>query len=666
MRNNDNLHPDVSVDEILEDLSSKYDIDKQDESGSKIWSLDEIDSLLGIDKPAAEKKEPADKPVKDDFQKSAFKSTVVYKPEQLSMDQDTQSGAHVYDSQPYKDQRFDDGYEDGEIEFYSPVFDDDDSSDDRLDLTDKLSSISAESEDKNSDDSADVQADSDTKKFDWEPPFKRETDVHLPPPDSGQDPHANKSTAVLDKPIYTNTEPAPQYTKDKSAQKNGSVRSKLGTLFNSVFNIKESDEYIDIDDIGTGSETVGDDPKIREDAYEPVKAVDEPAPAPANQQNLADIRPIYNKDIKHSISTKMVERSIPSGKSAMESDKYRTKFINPPTQRIEKTGEYELNKLGKMPEPVDRPGMMIKKKKITNTADLEPIPTIIAAEDLAQSDTKVLGPLPGNDALSPDEIAGQIKLTGFDEKEETVKIDEDLAQKELKSARSEKLKKFKLTDDLDGTILDEPDADEALQAEDYDIKNSVPFMSEYIDDEYEKPSDKARILSAFSRAGKFNITTIAAQALVFVFSVALYAVSGVNEFMFGNSVTGLILVNMFLILIAGVFGISTIVKGISGIISRKPNTATGAALVFVVCLLQCIILIFSSHDAFLNSVIYAPIACFSLLISSISRYINLKRALNNFEFSTNGTKMHSTEKISEEDDALEIGRGLLMGEPDIR
>jgi len=397
-----------------------------------------------------------------------------------------------------------------------------------------------------------------------------------------------------------------------------------------------------------------------------------------SQKTLSDIHPTYNEDIKHNIITTKIEK--PSG--GMDSDKYRSRFINRPVQNLEKTADYERLHLNDCEPKVERPGIIVKKKGFSNTADLEPIPTIISADDELKNVAADEMAKAANNASSAqsskeneDELAGQIKLLGFEEHEEIEKIDEEVAEDSLKKTRKEKLKSFKLNANFDEFPDSETDEEFLSEEEEYEedeapLKSTVSsFSSDYIEDEYEKPEDKSRILKELSRATKFSLIFSCVEVAILITSIVISAIvrsAGGNVSVVGGSVIGHILINLLMLLLACSFGLSTLIKGISGIISLKPNAATGTVIVFLTCLIQCIVLIFTAKNSALASVIYAPVACFAFTVSSFSRFIVLKRALSNFEFCTGGTSLYSTEEITHESDAFEIGRGLLLGEPDLR
>lgn len=94
-------------------------------------------------------------------------------------------------------------------------------------------------------------------------------------------------------------------------------------------------------------------------------------------QKTVGIYPVRNENIDHQIVTEKIEKSHIGG---MATDKYRERFLNVPKQKIERTADYERLHVGEEMDPIERDGRIIKKSKFTNTADLEPIPTIVSAD----------------------------------------------------------------------------------------------------------------------------------------------------------------------------------------------------------------------------------------------------------------------------------------------
>lgn len=401
-----------------------------------------------------------------------------------------------------------------------------------------------------------------------------------------------------------------------------------------------------------------------------------PAKAPETPEELSErkalagktvgIYPIRNENIDHQIITEKVEKSV----GVIETDKYRERFMNKPKQKLERTADYErLHPEGDQ-GPIERPGIIIKKSKFTNTADLEPIPTIVSADaELNNFDKTIVAQGGANTIVhAEDEMDGQIKLSGFGEEEEIEQIDEDHAEETLKEKRDQKVASFKLDTNFD-------DLDEEASFGDEEEEESLPvaspkdvFAKDFIDDEYETPEDAGRISDRLNAAFKTTGICAVVQAVITVVALILTGIvssSGGNSELIGNGPIGCGLINIVLLVLASICGAATIIRGINGIKNKKPNVATGTLIVVAACLLENLAVVIFASEAYITVSLYTAAACAALAISSFSKWIVLYRTKGNFEFITNGTQLYSSEKIADEDEAFEIGRGLLIGEPEI-
>lgn len=366
-------------------------------------------------------------------------------------------------------------------------------------------------------------------------------------------------------------------------------------------------------------------------------------------QKTVGIRPIRNENLEHNIMTSKLEKS-----GGMETNEYRERFLNKPSQKLEKTSEYEKLHADDAKEAVERPGIIIKKSKFSKTADLEPIPIIIAAED-ERNKSKPVQPDTPNDG-----VAGQIKLSGFGEEEKIEQIDEENAEEILKKKRDEKIREFKLNTAVESK---EPEDEEV-----FDDTGYSNLASDYIDEEYTDISDTSKIKSLLNKTCRNALISTIAQAVLFLVSLIISIIvmkSGGSLATVGGSVAGNLVINLILLITCCMFGLSTIVRGFSGIYPYKPNASTGTVVVGLTSLLQIIATFIAANDSYIGVNLFTSAAIFAFTLDSLSRYVVVKRAKGNFAFVTSGTKLYTTERIDAKNDAFEIGRGLLIGDPDI-
>ena len=374
-------------------------------------------------------------------------------------------------------------------------------------------------------------------------------------------------------------------------------------------------------------------------------------------QKTVGIHPIRNDNIDHQIMTVKVEKS-PEG--AIETNKYRERFLNVPKQHLERTADYEAIHQGEDRGPIERAGRIVKKSQFRNTEDLEPVPLIVSAHEehtktiVAQNAKKKV------EEEKQDDLDGQIKLTGFGEEEAIDQIDEENAEEALREKRDKQVAEFK----LNAEIEDEEEY-EVLPSEEVPVRTS--FMASFIDDEYENAGDESRIRKSLDKAVKM---TAIAGGIQIVLTIIAMIVGGIVTKNGGSmeavgGTFGCIIINLVLLIVAAACGASTMVRGFTGILSKKLNAASGTVIVVLACVLEDLVMLLFTSDSYATVGIYTAAACVALVISSVARFITLLRASNNFAFVTNGTQLYSTEKISGEDDAFEIGRGLLIGDPEI-
>ena len=99
------------------------------------------------------------------------------------------------------------------------------------------------------------------------------------------------------------------------------------------------------------------------------------------------------------------------------------------------------------PEIIERPATIKSKSRLDRTSDLEEIPTIVAVDELEHTKISIgTSPMPKHDEEEYISDEGeQIVLDGFDDDAEKIsKIDEDVAEEQLKRRRQEKVNKFRL------------------------------------------------------------------------------------------------------------------------------------------------------------------------------------------------------------------------------
>lgn len=607
---------DMSIDEILASLGEE---EHEKDTPGRMWSMSEIDNLLGIDK---QEEETLDK-------KAEVINGLFHKTEGEAADE-----TEAYDS------------------------------------VETEHGIDAE-DDTDSEDSTDADEQSEPESENSEP-------------DNSESEHGEPETAEQDEPEATVTESKPlsQKTRVFGAHRNEPVKRKKeqenpDLIYDPYKENSKAEEKGDksadfAEEISENQTQVLvelAEPTFEEDLPENEEKPQEDEASKFERKALAQktvgIYPVRNENIDHQIVTEKIERSHAGG---MATDRYRERFLNVPKQKLERTADYERLHRGEEKDPIERDGRIIKKSKFTNTADLEPIPTIVSADaELSSVDKTIVAN--GKNPIVHDEddgVVGQIKLVGFGEEEEIPQIDEDNAEEVLKEKRDRKVAAFKLDADF-AELPDEYPEDEASE-ESGKTSAAGALITDFIDDEYEKPEDKSRIIKELASAKKVSGIAAIIQAVLTVVALIITGIvskGGGNLELIGGSAVVCGVINVVILLIAAFCGVSTLARGAKGLFSMKPNAATGTFIVTVACLIEDLVVTFFTSDTYTTVSLYTAAGCLALTLSTVARYLAVARTYGNFEFVTNGTKLYSSEKISGEDDAFEIGRGLLIGDPEI-
>ncbi|MCR4563799.1 MAG: hypothetical protein K5755_04090 [Clostridiales bacterium] len=402
--------------------------------------------------------------------------------------------------------------------------------------------------------------------------------------------------------------------------------------------------------------------------------------------NEVDTSAGYNINIEHNITDQRVvhtttgrDDNIVQRSNRMESDKIRERFINPPVKDIEKTAEHRaiLDKLP--PKTIERAGFFVEEGTNSSTSDLDPLPTIVSADSVMQNQRA--------DDLNEEIHENQITFEGFNEEEEIEKVDEYEAETELIRRRREKAKNFKLFPNLpedgeteDGEISDEnaesDENDDFEDAIDYPEENAVlkrverrkkSASDQVIEREFYGAKDKKGVedLLEKKRRGALIQMIISAVAFAVLTVMSLLASNGDFTF-FSGRVEIFLMLNIAVLVIACCASLDIFKSGILGLFGRKANTDSAVFVAFVAAVIQNGIS-FAFTDSVETSVhIYSAAAAFTLLLNTAARFVKAKSIEENFGYISQERDFYTVKSIEDEDASFEIGRGLFLGDPDIR
>jgi len=492
---------------------------------------------------------------------------------------------------------------------------------------------------------------------------------------------ASQKTKVFD-PLAESAPSAPRQVED--------VHNK-GALFKGIDENAESPKMI--------MELADDKPQMPEEKK-------------ALAQKTVGIRPIRNANIEHQILTTRIEKTtaeftkledeeMPSSDNKVSAAPKGTTTVASASAAIAAAAAAAVRAVRGEEEPVPEPDpaepqvvtegvaavpTVDKTRKFTNTADLEPIPTIIAADAELNTFDKTIVAKGDNKTIEHEDnegIDGQIKLFGFDDENpevQPVQVDEDATEEQLRERRAAQVKGFRLNRRED----DEPDVPQREEGPlDYD-PNTVnedlrfalgderfvehdTYVGDYLNDEYESAElDAERIEYALESKVRFTFITSIIQAVLVVVGLVLSGIlasNGYNLETFAGSAGVTVGVAMGILALAAALSYKTIVKGVLGIARLRLNASSAVTVVVLANLIADLIYLLASQSTGVTVALFTAAATFTVLMSNVAHHLSYRRALDNLRLLTSGIHMYSTEVIPNERDAAEVTRGMQLENP---
>lgn len=373
------------------------------------------------------------------------------------------------------------------------------------------------------------------------------------------------------------------------------------------------------------------------------------------------------------------------GQPLLGADKYRARFFREPTIKIPIQSQPEQEDGAPL---IDKPGLIRKRSALSATADLEPLPTLIAAEDeigkaIDQEKTREIGalgelcpkPEQPQEPRAEDMVDGQLLMAGFDEAEEPAPVlKEEEAQLCLESARKEKIRRFRLATVEEPAFpseTPEASANASLppESDPPEVKRSAP-IGEYTSSSQRVPlrvlmrRRAERTKRCACAAGLLELLLIICGALPQVFS--FFSGEGATLSYFSADQKPYLLIH--LLLLAGLLlaAFPVLRNGLRALARFQCNADTGAALAALFALAQNILYLLFSPGATVEAHLFGAAAGFLLTACMLGKALHAKSIARNFFFCTQESPLYTVQKIPDEEDAYEIGRGLLLGDPDVR
>lgn len=414
-------------------------------------------------------------------------------------------------------------------------------------------------------------------------------------------------------------------------------------------------------------------------------------------------------------------------KGGMETDAQRRRFLNRPEQKIEKTQEHKemLSKLP--PKTIEKPGVIVRKpqEQLSDADGLQAIPTLVLPEDelreQRESETRVqegsLKSYAAEGVLPPENapLDDQMMLEGFENKEEPVeRIDEEEAEMKLFERRREKARKFRLfpgletaQDEMSGAPSAADESETAQDAFDIDREKTRPRIElpdeteaaagdEEAGTEADPPARRkprrgrqgahrsappVTVLREFygPKDGQAVYDLFLAEKRSCTLRLALYSIlllaAALSSFLvrltgsfalFNNSAAVYSAVHLAFSAIGVLLALKEEKAGVLHLIHGNWSAETGLVCAGIFSLIQSAAS-FAFPERLISVPLYTAVAMLSFALYFAGKKRKLKNDIANFKtVAKQYNRFYTVSRIDSPETAFEIGRGLLLGDPDVR
>ena len=297
------------------------------------------------------------------------------------------------------------------------------------------------------------------------------------------------------------------------------------------------------------------------------------------------------------------------------------------------------------PEIMERPATIKSKSRFDKTSDLQEIPTIVAVDELEH--TKISfgnsqSPRAEEDYNSDE--SDQIVLEGFeDSTDKKEKIDEEIAEKQLKQRRQEKVNKFRL----------------------FSPENISGDKHSAVKNEYRRDDDKTAFMeklfaskSSFTLKGSITAVIAIPLLLLAIFKDSAYMPSFLLDY------TAYLITQLVLYILLLAVNMKNIIFGFK--LSKGINYSFPISVASILVLVHTILLAADSNLYISDGIALPLVMAFAFLMTNFGKYLLTLRIIDNFEYLINQDEKYTVETIVNTVDATIISRGLLSGEPNLK
>ena len=390
------------------------------------------------------------------------------------------------------------------------------------------------------------------------------------------------------------------------------------------------------------------------------------------KQRVADVLAEIEKEKaeeKSDEKTKpFVSSLLPNKDHSMENDETRRRFFD--EADFDDANDADEGSTKEV-DLYEKPGFVVKRNthKIWETeSGLEEVPVLVESDDVAD-DEDFFVDMPEKQDDFPDWSGAQMRIPGFDTEDEPAQVNEDQAEQELKLKRKDRINTFKLkgigeaedleksTDENMQQLFGEPEK-KKKSSKQRPSKSRLGF-------EYTDVKDTGRIRATLNRYRSFALLRTIGCAVIAAAMLALNIVSAVTAG-YDSKIIGF--VNIVLLLAVILLGRDSINKGVALIFKKEPDMNSAVTAVMFAALAQSVGVFVLDCILDYHSFMIAGPAAAAFAIFEYGEWLRHARTFDAFNFCTAEyiDELYSVQRIENKDDEFEIGRNLLMDQPDIR
>lgn len=298
------------------------------------------------------------------------------------------------------------------------------------------------------------------------------------------------------------------------------------------------------------------------------------------------------------------------------------------------------------PETIEKPATIKSKTKFSDNSDLEEIPTIVAVEELDHANVNFnkFGYFKEESQNYYSDESDQIVLDGFEDSTDKIeKIDEELAEKQLKQRRQDKINKFRL----------------------FSPENIGEAQFSTVKNEYQKDDDKTAFLEKlFASKSSFSFkASLSFAAAVMLFLLTVFKDSAyIPDFLLDY--TAYFVTQLVIFIFVLIVNFKNIVFGFK--FKRGINYSFPVSVVSVIVLIHSVLLAVDSDLYIDGGIAFALVTAFAFVMTNLGKRMMISRIIENFEFLVNLDDKYAIETIVNSVDAEIISRGVLTGDANLK